>query len=302
MYSGLEVTGRNSKKEISYKIEVNRILNTFNLYDLIWILEIAIEIEHKYGKISNNTEDMLNNISDIKEIKNLILGFSEKYRTRDFEEFKDLIQNYQTKNRIRGIDFVLYKENPRLLKFSLNYITSQERLKIFKIRNDFINFLYLSYVYLDEDISEKLDQIKKYFSEIVTKHNTHFKNKNDTNFYQWAFKYMVNNPDYDMNNYSPINESDFEYCVESYFDYLCYKNIDRYENYKKRLNGAWSQKKHNEKYKGKKEYLYILSKKAKEELEKLCFINQCKEEEMLEKLISERFVKDYKNALGDDRY
>lgn len=93
---------------------------------------------------------------------------------------------------------------------------------------------------------------------------------------------MKDNPDYKSQNYSPINESDFKNTQKLFLTFLYYENRDRYENLKNKLSNAWNQT-HREKIKVKKLLLRFI-RKTKKELELLCFVNKCTEEQLLEKL------------------
>lgn len=292
----LEVNGSTNYDE---QKDVKSLIKNYNKYDYIFLLEAAIRVERRYNS-ELNTLTKLNNIIKLEEIKNIILEITSKFNNKDLIKFKEYITDYTNSNTIRSINFQDYEENKRLLNFSLNIIENEEIVKL-KIRDAFIKFLYICYIELNNKIPKKLDKIKTEFSALILNQGSHFKNK-DSEFYKWAINYMKDNPDYKSQNYSPINESDFKNTVEIIFDFLYYENRDRYENLKNKLSNAWNQKTHREKNKGKKSYYYVLSEKTKKELELLCFVNKCTEEQLLEKLISERYVKDCKLATGEEKY
>jgi len=203
----LEVNGSTYYDE---QKDVKSLIKNYNKYDYIFLLEAAIRVERRYNR-ELNTLKKLNNITKLEEIKNIILEITSKFNNEDLTELKEYITKYTNLNTIRSINFQDYEENKRLLNFSLNILENEKIVKS-KIRNDFIKFLYICYIELNNKIPKKLDKIKTEFSDLILDQDSHFKNK-DNEFYKWAINYMKDNPDYKSQNYSHINESDFKNTV-----------------------------------------------------------------------------------------
>ena len=102
--------------------------------------------------------------------------------------------------------------------------------------------------------------------------------------------------------YAPITDDEYKTTVNIIFDKLFDENEDIYAALKDKLSNAWYQKKYRQKNKGKKPHYYALSKKAKEALHILALKRNLKEEEVIENLINEFYVKECVDALGETLY
>ena len=110
------------------------------------------------------------------------------------------------------------------------------------------------------------------------------------------------NEKYHSTAYTPITDEEYRTTVNIIFDKFFDENEDIYAALKDKLANAWYQKKYRQKNKGKKPHYYALSKRAKEALHILAFKRNLTEEEVIENLINEFYVKECVNVQGQSLY
>ncbi len=71
---------------------------------------------------------------------------------------------------------------------------------------------------------------------------------------------------------------------------------------KNKIKNAWTQKEYRKSNLHKKSHYYPLTKKAKQELAELAMLENVSESKILERLISESYLKNCVNALGENKY
>ena len=249
----------------------------------------------------------LNTIKGLSEIRQIILDY---YSTQKWDYIDDYLRELETLKSLlknRGRDISKYQSNPRLLAFALHYYEKQFRRGdsiINDINNHFFRFLFIIFCHPDYSQSTvELNIIEEKFSQLTNSHLIHFV-KNDTiDFYRWAKNYMDDhNEKYHSTAYTPITDEEYRTTVNIIFDKLFDENEDIYAALKDKLANAWYQKKYRQKNKGKKPHYYALSKRAKEALHILAFKRNMSEEQIIENLINEFYVKECVDVRGQSLY
>lgn len=289
-------------------------LNEGDLVPALCLMEMDIESNsfrdfHKDldRKLMRPFIQKLNTIKVLSEIRQIILDY---YSTQEWDYIDDYLRELETLKSLlknRGRDISKYQSNPRLLAFALHYYEKQFRRGdniINDINNHFFRFLFIIFCHPDYSQSTvELNIIEEKFSQLTNSHLIHFV-KNDTiDFYRWSKNYMDDhNEKYHSTAYTPITDEEYRTTVNIIFDKLFDENEDIYAALKDKLSNAWYQKKYRQKNKGKKPHYYALSKRAKEALHILAFKRNLTEEEVIENLINEFYVKECADALGDSLY
>ena len=178
------------------------------------------------------------------------------------------------------------------------------QLIVNNINNHFFRFLFIIFCHPDYSQSTvELNTNEEKISQLTNSHLIHFV-KNDTiDFYRWAKSYMDDhNEKYHSAAYTPITDEEYRTTVNIIFDKLFDENEDIYAALKDKLANAWYQKKYRQKNKGKKPHYYALSKRAKEALHILAFKRNMSEEQIIENLINEFYVKECVDVRGQSLY
>ena len=289
-------------------------LNEGDLVPALCLMEMDIESNsfrdfHKEldRKLMRPFIQRLNTIKGLSEIRQIILDY---YSTQEWDYIDDYLRELETFKSLlknRGRDISKYQSNPRLLAFTLHYYEKQFRRGdsiINDINNHFFRFLFIIFCHPDYSQSTvELNIIEEKFSQLTNSHLIHFV-KNDTiDFYRWAKSYMDDhNEKYHSAAYTPITDEEYRTTVNIIFDKLFDENEDIYAALKDKLANAWYQKKYRQKNKGKKPHYYALSKRAKEALHILAFKRNMSEEQIIENLINEFYVKECVDAQGQSLY
>lgn len=289
-------------------------LNESDLLPALCLMEMDIESNsfrdfHKEldRKLMRPFIQRLNTIKVLSEIRQIILDY---YSTQEWDYIDDYLRELETLKSLlknRGRDISKYQSNPRLLAFALHYYEKQFRRGdniINDINNHFFRFLFIIFCHPDYSQSTvELNIIEEKFSQLTNSHLIHFV-KNDTiDFYRWAKNYMDDhNEKYHSTAYTPITDEEYRTTVNIIFDKLFDENEDIYAALKDKLANAWYQKKYRQKNKGKKPHYYALSKRAKEALHILAFKRNMSEEQIIENLINEFYVKECVDVRGQSLY
>ena len=289
-------------------------LNEGDLVPALCLMEMDIESNsfrdfHKEldRKLMRPFIQRLNTIKVLSEIRQIILDY---YSTQEWDYIDDYLRELETFKSLlknRGRDISKYQSNPRLLAFTLHYYEKQFRRGdsiINDINNHFFRFLFIIFCHPDYSQSTvELNIIEEKFSQLTNSHLIHFV-KNDTiDFYRWAKSYMDDhNEKYHSAAYTPITDEEYRTTVNIIFDKLFDENKDIYAALKDKLANAWYQKKYRQKNKGKKPHYYALSKRAKEALHILAFKRNMSEEQIIENLINEFYVKECVDVRGQSLY
>ena len=289
-------------------------LNESDLLPALCLMEMDIESNsfrdfHKEldRKLMRPFIQRLNTIKVLSEIRQIILDY---YSTQEWDYIDDYLRELETLKSLlknRGRDISKYQSNPRLLAFALHYYEKQFKRGdniINDINNHFFRFLFIIFCHPDYSQSTvELNIIEEKFSQLTNSHLIHFV-KNDTiDFYRWAKNYMDDhNEKYHSTAYTPITDEEYRTTVNIIFDKLFDENKDIYAALKDKLANAWYQKKYRQKNKGKKPHYYALSKRAKEALHILAFKRNMSEEQIIENLINEFYVKECVDVQGQSLY
>ena len=289
-------------------------LNESDLVPALCLMEMDIESNsfrdfHKEldRKLMRPFIQRLNTIKGLSEIRQIILDY---YSTQEWDYIDDYLRELETFKSLlknRGRDISKYQSNPRLLAFALHYYEKQFRRGdniINDINNHFFRFLFIIFCHPDYSQSTvELNIIEEKFSQLTNSHLIHFV-KNDTiDFYRWSKSYMDDhNEKYHSAAYTPITDEEYRTTVNIIFDKLFDENEDIYAALKDKLANAWYQKKYRQKNKGKKPHYYALSKRAKEALHILAFKRNMSEEQIIENLINEFYVKECVDVRGQSLY
>ncbi|MBP6151858.1 MULTISPECIES: hypothetical protein [unclassified Acinetobacter] len=289
-------------------------LNEGDLVPALLLMEMDIELnsfrsfhEEMDRKLMRSFIQRLNTIKGLSEIRKIILDY---YSTQKWGYIDDYLKELETiklnlKNRARDIS--KYQSDSRLLAFALHYYEKQFRRGdsiVNDINNHFFRFLFIIFCHPDYSQSTvELNIIEEKFSQLTNNHLIHFV-KNDTiDFYRWAKSYMDDhNEKYHSTVYTPITDEEYRTTINIIFDKLFDENKDIYAALKDKLSNAWYQKKYRQKNKGKKPHYYALSKRAKEALHILAFKRNLSEEEVIENLINERYIKECVDSQGNSLY
>ena len=249
----------------------------------------------------------LNTIKVLSEIRQIILDYYSAQKWHYIDDYLRELETFKLNLKNRGRDISKYQSDPRLLAFALNYYEKQFRRGdsiVNNINNHFFRFLFIIFCHPDYSQSTvELNIIEEKFSQLTNSHLIHFV-KNDTiDFYRWAKNYMDDhNEKYHSTAYTPITDEEYRTTVNIIFDKLFDENEDIYAALKDKLANAWYQKKYRQKNKGKKPHYYALSKRAKESLHILAFKRNMSEEQIIENLINEFYVKECVDVQGQSLY
>lgn len=249
----------------------------------------------------------LNTIKGLSEIRQIILDYYSAQKWHYIDDYLRELETFKLNLKNRGRDISKYQSDSRLLAFALHYYEKQFRRGdsiVNNINNQFFRFLFIIFCHPDYSQSTvELNIIEEKFSQLTNSHLIHFV-KNDTiDFYRWAKNYMDDhNEKYHSTAYTPITDEEYRTTVNIIFDKLFDENEDIYAALKDKLANAWYQKKYRQKNKGKKPHYYALSKRAKESLHILAFKRNMSEEQIIENLINEFYVKECVDVQGQSLY
>lgn len=249
----------------------------------------------------------LNTIKGLSEIRQIILDYYSAQKWHYIDDYLRELETFKLNLKNRGRDISKYQSDSRLSAFALHYYEKQFRRGdsiVNNINNHFFRFLFIIFCHPDYSQSTvELNIIEEKFSQLTNSHLIHFA-KNDTiDFYRWAKSYMDDhNEKYHSAAYTPITDEEYRTTVNIIFDKLFDENEDIYAALKDKLANAWYQKKYRQKNKGKKPHYYALSKRAKEALHILAFKRNMSEEQIIENLINEFYVKECVDVRGQSLY
>jgi len=283
--------------------------------ELVWALHVFNKWQESFRSYEHRTReqidsdlnsdiDCLNSFKQLKDIKSYILKICENYHSVDIDELLADLVNFKSRINVSGIAFTDFKNNKRFLNFACKLMNKEVREReLTNFKSQYINFLYVALTYPSYyENPRRIERVISKFSEIHSKYPSHFKDDEDNSFYIWAKKYMDENPAYRSKSYSPTEESEYRIVVNSIFDMLYYENEEVHYSLRKKLSNAWYQKKYRQENKGKKENYYALTKKAKESLKALCYKRNLTEDQVIESLINEHYVKECCTPIGRPAY
>lgn len=297
--------------------ELRPFINQYSDSDMIWVLHVMNrEIEERRARTEIDDRDealiqldikTLNTLNNTAEIKKMIIDAYNDINERGVDDFIHSLKSFQDTLSIRARDLIKYKENKRLLYFSLNRVFNKRRHNNFsEIHNEYFRFLYTIFMsprYYESN--EFLDNLDADFSDILSKKSLHFKKADSDEFYQWAKLYMdreINNDKvYDSQRYKPLTPEDYRIVVNSVFDILLDSDALIYKAIKDQISNAWYQKNYRVKNKGR-EHHYFLKTKTLQCLEILAKKHNVTQEKMIEDLINERYANECKDTQGNHLY
>lgn len=299
----------------NYLEKLNTFLSLCTDEELVWVLHVfnknvlgskssrLKERERPYESLKADI-DSLNCLNQLKDIKKLIIKHFDNYNDRSIDFFLYDLERFKSKIETTNIDLTKVKNNARFLNFAcylMNEKIGDRDLENFKSK--YFNFLYVALTYPEfYRYPRDIERIFSKFSDIHSKYPSHFKNNQGVEFYIWAKKYMDENSAYKSRAYSPTEDSEYPVIVNSIFDQLYYDNSEVHYALRKKLSNAWYQKKFRQDNKVKRENYYALTKKAKESLKVLCYKRNLTEDQMIEKLINEHYIKECCTPLGKSLY
>lgn len=289
-------------------------LNESDLVPALCLMEMDIESnsfrdfqKELDRKVMRPFIQRLNTIKGLSEIRQIILDYYSAQKWDYIDDYLRELETFKLNLKNRGRDISKYQSDSRLLAFALHYYEKQFRRGdsiVNNINNHFFRFLFIIFCHPDYSQSTvELNIIEEKFSQLTNSHLIHFA-KNDTiDFYRWAKSYMDDhNEKYHSAAYTPITDEEYRTTVNIIFDKLFDENEDIYAALKDKLSNAWYQKKYRQKNKGKKPHYYALSKRAKESLHILAFKRNMSEEQIIENLINEFYVKECVDVQGQSLY
>ena len=289
-------------------------LNESDLVPALCLMEMDIESnsfrdfqKELDRKVMRPFIQRLNTIKGLSEIRQIILDYYSAQKWDYIDDYLRELETFKLNLKNRGRDISKYQSDSRLLAFALHYYEKQFRRGdsiVNNINNHFFRFLFIIFCHPDYSQSTvELNIIEEKFSQLTNSHLIHFA-KNDTiDFYRWAKSYMDDhNEKYHSAAYTPITDEEYRTTVNIIFDKLFDENEDIYAALKDKLANAWYQKKYRQKNKGKKPHYYALSKRAKEALHILAFKRNMSEEQIIENLINEFYVKECVDVQGQSLY
>lgn len=289
-------------------------LNESDLVPALCLMEMDIESnsfrdfqKELDRKVMRPFIQRLNTIKGLSEIRQIILDYYSAQKWDYIDDYLRELETFKLNLKNRGRDISKYQSDSRLLAFALHYYEKQFRRGdsiVNNINNHFFRFLFIIFCHPDYSQSTvELNIIEEKFSQLTNSHLIHFA-KNDTiDFYRWAKSYMDDhNEKYHSAAYTPITDEEYRTTVNIIFDKLFDENEDIYAALKDKLANAWYQKKYRQKNKGKKPHYYALSKRAKEALHILAFKRNMSEEQIIENLINEFYVKECVDVKGQSLY
>ena len=289
-------------------------LNESDLVPALCLMEMDIESnsfrdfqKELDRKVMRPFIQRLNTIKGLSEIRQIILDYYSAQKWDYIDDYLRELETFKLNLKNRGRDISKYQSDSRLLAFALHYYEKQFRREdsiVNNTNNDFFRFLFIIFCHPDYSQSTvELNIIEEKFSQLTNSQLIHFV-KNDTiDFYRWAKNYMDDhNEKYHSTAYTPITDEEYRTTVNIIFDKLFDENEDIYAALKDKLANAWYQKKYRQKNKGKKPHYYALSKRAKEALHILAFKRNMSEEQIIENLINEFYVKECVDVRGQSLY
>ena len=278
--------------------------------DLIW----ALFVYHR-PNIDNNRriresnaaieKDIakLNSLDKLRNISKFIIDEMNNSSDDDIYYFLRDLKDFQSRITIHSFDFNKIKDNQRFLQFACKVLNEKEgdRL-ILDIKNLYFQLLYLAYtIPFYYENSRSIENIYYRFDKIYTKFNSHFKSP-CSDFFVWAKKYINKNSEFRRYRRDASHVSEYETLINSIFDIIYYEDENIHYALRKKLSNAWYQKNHREEKKVKKPHYYALTKRAREALLTLAFKNGVSEEQMIERLINQTYVKECCSVDGENLY
>lgn len=311
------------KVESSIPDLIDEKLKKYDDEDMIWIYNEVLK--HAEGTDLSSRRDSnrrrgydRQNLSfrDIEEYKS-IDGIKDSIKTKlkeinDREILESFFKNIdETKKSINNIDiFIFLKEDTRLCSFALNFINNDQinRRRSESTFQYFQNpYFYLIYqLTIDKrrtSISE-INSIKEINLNIISKnYHNNSKNLKDKDFLIWAYSYLRDkNEDFRRIRFIPEKNYVYQNLIVSFLDYLLYFDKDYHYLLTNQLYKAWSQRKFRAADKIKKPYHLPLTKLAKSELKKLSDFKNKTENEILEELIHQMYLKEMCDEDGKLKY
>lgn len=293
---------------------IDKELKKYSDEDMLWICD-------KVLKFLRDPENFYN-----LEIESKLLGEDIDIKFDDFKNFKDVknkikisLENINEKkdieyffNKIRQHNnfnieiFSFLKNNNRLCHFLINFIeNNNSEEKKFKFEEDPYFYINYQFTFNKKNFNKKnIDIVMGIFLDKITKnYYNNSKNFNDSDFIQWTYSYLTNkNRDFRRSEYIPKKDSDYHIFIVSFLDYLIYFKKDSHYSLTNQLYKAWSQKKFRAADKVKKQYHLPLTKGAKSELKKLSDFKNKTENEILEELIHQMYLKEMCDEDGKLKY
>lgn len=300
-------------------IELSKLVKSLSSEDYVWLIHLVNKDEIEYKcKItirdldSDLIEDdikSLNNIHNINEVKDIVLNKYKNFNDKEINYFLRRIEEHKESISFRMYDFLKYKNDQRLLAFTLYKILNEENsshVAIKDIHQKYLRFIYIIFVLKNSDrFFKNLERIEKEFSKILIKNSLHFKNCDNIEFYKWALNYIQNNRQlsrrFSLTEYSPTQDSEFKDAILSIFDQIYSTDLNAYQVLKDKIGNAWYQKNYRKKNKGRKHY-YLFTDQTFECLQIIAKKKNTNEEHVLESLINEYFAKHCTNNNGKAIY
>lgn len=290
--------------------ELKSYLSQLREEDLVWALYVYNHPNIHYHCNSRDDNNVLekdieeiNSLNKLKDIINLIINKMENQYINNIYDYLRDLDYFKSNFKIISQDLNRVKNNKRFLQFACKVMSDglRERL-VLDIKNLYFQFLYMAFTFPRfYENPRSIEAIYNKFDRIYSKFNNHFK-FSSADFYIWAKNYINENQDFRGYNRYALNASEYELLINSIFDIIYDENENIHYALRKKLSNAWYQKKHREENKVKKPNYYALTKRAKESLQTLAFKNGVSEEQMIERLINETYVKKCCSVHGENLY
>jgi hypothetical protein len=299
-----EIVNEMSDEELTTLIETN--LKSHNEEEIVWIYNEFLFFKNSLQDRPRENLTGFLRVRDFLEfnaIKQNLIQSLKKLKQNEIYSFFDKIKQNEDKYTF-PTTLKEIKNNKRLCAFIFNFIKNKnEKLIVFEYHNNI--YLHLIHLYFtnkmhsDRKTQKIEDAIKEFNNEIKLKNKNRSKNLEDESFLNWAYSYLKRtNHDFNEIVYIPTNQKSYQNLITTYLDYLSYFENILYENLMNKLNKAWSQKKFRDGNKTKKLYHLPLTKNAKKELQELSVLMNMSENAILEKLIHENFLENFRDENG----
>ncbi|MCX5469564.1 hypothetical protein [Acinetobacter nematophilus] len=297
---------------------IDKELKKFNDEDMLWIYDkLLIFVDKNQYSFHSETDSLLigkqinfkfDDFNNIKEITKKIKSRLEKIG--EIEEVEYFFKRIQKFNNFDKELFSFLKTNKRLCNFAINFIENnslenRNNLPEFKFIEN--NYLYTIYQFTFNEINfnkDSINKVKAIFIDVISKdYHNNSKNFEDEDFLKWAYSYLINKSrDFKRLKYRPSTNSDYYNLIVSFLDYILHFKKDTHYSLTNQLYKAWSQKKFRAADKVKKQYHLPLTKGAKSELKKLSDFKNKTENEILEELIHQMYLKEMCDEDGKLKY
>lgn len=273
---------------------------------------IADEIE-KIFKIENRQLYEISKNSSFRQLKQIILD-----KIISINDLSMLNENI-ARRQISSLDAKKirdFTDNSRLMFFAINYLSNKLELPCgFLVTSPetflthLININMYYFYKKNSDFLNEVENIKKNFLRSIDSKKNITKYKNNNEFIEWCNTYLERKQRYGSLSYlnthpypRGLKNEEIKLKIISFLDILFYSNSEKHEILINSIKKSWQQKCFRDKGGIKKLYHLPLTKQAKSELEKLSAFNNKSENQILEDLIHQMYLREMCDKNGKPLY